>query len=186
VTTPSPAPRNAGFTLIELMIVIMVIAILAAISLPIVLTARVTSQQTAARAMIARVVTACEQYSIKESRFTKIGDLARLKLVEIAPSDPSEGVGINDYLSSYSYLCDADDPGDVAENGAYYFCVVPGPGVTDTDVWTTYEVFAFPRDYQGPSVPYKGAHQGFVFRAALGATRGMDLTTDPITELPVE
>lgn len=97
--------KRAGFTLIELMIVIAIIAILAAILVPNFLKARAQGQLTACKSNCKNVATALEMYaSDNGGRYPATGQLAAsltagnyLKLIPTCPA-----AGANTYSGTYA------------------------------------------------------------------------------------
>jgi prepilin-type N-terminal cleavage/methylation domain-containing protein len=106
--------RRAGFTLIELMIVIAIIAILAAILVPNFIRARAQGQLTACKSNLKNIGTACEMYSTDSAgRYPATGagffNLTPNYLKTI-PTCASAGTNTYSYFSAsnpdaYTFFC---------------------------------------------------------------------------------
>lgn len=68
--------KKTGFTLVEIMIVVAIIALLAAIAVPGLLRARITANDSAAKAALQSIATAAESYAAANGAYpTSIGAL---------------------------------------------------------------------------------------------------------------
>ena len=67
--------KQLGFSLIELLIVVMIIGVIAAIGTPVLLDARVSAQRSAAISSLRRIHGAQSQYRISYSRYANMGEL---------------------------------------------------------------------------------------------------------------
>lgn len=113
--------KRAGFTLIELMIVIAIIAILAAILVPNFLKARAQGQLTACKSNCKNIATALEMYSSDNGgRYPTTGQLgAKLtggSYLKLVPTCPAAGTDTysTPYSStqtpdSFSFYCNGDN-----------------------------------------------------------------------------
>ena len=68
-------PSQTGFSLIELLLVVAIIGILAAVSAPLLLDARVSSQQAATVSNLRLMYTAEHNYFMQNSRYANISEL---------------------------------------------------------------------------------------------------------------
>jgi prepilin-type N-terminal cleavage/methylation domain-containing protein len=99
---PSTKPRNAGFTLVELMVVIAIIAVLAAIILPIYSRSKETARQAACKGNLHAIALALGVYSVDNGGYP-------------LPYDPATGEGgitqlaLSGYLQSTKVLRCPDD-----------------------------------------------------------------------------
>ena len=85
-----------GFTLIELMVVVLIIAILLAIAIPTFLGARERANDRAAQSSLRNALTAAKTIYTDEQDYTKASP-ASLEAVEPSLSYVSSGVGSNDF-----------------------------------------------------------------------------------------
>ena len=127
---PTRGRRNEeGFTLIELMVVVLIIAILMAIAVPTFLGARQRAQNTHARADLRNAMTAA-QVHYTETEDYQILTVARLESIE-PKLDYSDVVGNADY-DTISFA-DAG-PSQIVmvrqSRAGDYFCVAVGAGAT--------------------------------------------------------
>jgi len=119
----NPKRKRAGFTLIELMIVIAIIAILAAILVPNFLKARAQGQLTACKSNCKNIATALEMYaSDNGGRYPSTGALATKltagNYLKLIPSCPAAGTNLYSgvYMStqtpdSFSFYCSGNNHG---------------------------------------------------------------------------
>ncbi len=89
--------REEGFTLVELMVVVLIIAILIAIAIPTFLGARQRAQDRAAQSNLRNALTAEKVYYTDEEYYATSGDAVFLKAIEpsldfaaaVSPTDPT-------------------------------------------------------------------------------------------------
>ncbi len=83
--------EKKGFTLAEVMFTVAIISILAAISIPVVLRARINANDANAQAMLKTISTACESYaSVNEARYP----FAASELLNAGPPYLNENITI--------------------------------------------------------------------------------------------
>ena len=76
------APLRGAFTLIELLIIIAVIALIAAMSIPIFLSARYKGYESDAIACLKSIYTAQEQYRMRNGKYGTLDELRDAKLIQ--------------------------------------------------------------------------------------------------------
>jgi type II secretory pathway pseudopilin PulG len=86
------APAHGAFTLIELLIIIAVIALIAAMSIPIFLSARHKGYESDAIACLKSLYTAQEQYRMRDGKY---GTLDELRDAELIQFDKIAGYTLN-------------------------------------------------------------------------------------------
>jgi type IV pilus assembly protein PilA len=121
--------KDEGFTLIELMVVVMIIAVLIAIAIPSFLGFRKSAQDRAAQSEVRNVLLSEKAYWLEEGDYTEDG----LEILELEPNavinaDPALGVYIDLNVADSDVVCIARtaDSGNTfavwesAANGTYY------------------------------------------------------------------
>jgi prepilin-type N-terminal cleavage/methylation domain-containing protein len=116
---------QSGFSLIELLLVIAVIGILAAIAVPLLLDARVSSKRAAAISSLRLMHTAEHNYFMQNSRYANLSEL-----------NTFQGGGLGTLTSST----------ELASNGYTYQMVPPAPSATSLSTGFTIESNGFTRD----------------------------------------
>jgi len=144
--------RNAGFTLIELMIVVAIIAVIAAIAIPKLMSARISANENAAVATLRSIAAAQQQFQASSAidtdadgggEYAFFGELAGENAMRIfdgvgpAPGNPADPAHFLDppYLATAfgRVVADAGGEGVVERQGYYFKIYLPGPtaaGVT--------------------------------------------------------
>ena len=150
---------DAGFTLIELMIVIAIIAIIAAIAIPNLLSARLSSNETAAVATLRNIVSAQAQFQVTgraDENFNGIGEYGYLPELSGAIGVRGGAVLVPAVLSTAFRRADAN--GVVTRSG--YLYIIHLPDATGNAVLpsamnlidpalaeTTWAAYAWPTNY---------------------------------------
>ena len=161
--------RSSGFTIIELMVVVAVIAVVLAISVPNVLAARVSANESAAIANLRTVSSAQAQYQAAAradvdgdglGEFGTLAEMGGVRGVRIA-ADGTEGIPLDAAVLSRSFgRLNAN--GEASRSGYLYRVFLPAAGgkattemtetgdlLADVDVElseTTWCVYAWPQD----------------------------------------
>ena len=120
-----------GFTLIELMIVVAIIAIIAAIAIPSLLRARITTNETAAVAACKAFAEAQEMYH--RTDFNQNGILEYAMHLSGAYSLYESSAGAGDIAMIDATFAHAEgQPGSVTPKAGYVFAVLTSQGITAT------------------------------------------------------
>ncbi|MBN2308080.1 MAG: type II secretion system major pseudopilin GspG [Candidatus Hydrogenedentes bacterium] len=135
--TRSRTRRNRGFTMLELMVVLIIIALLATAITPYVVGRSDEAKQTKAKADVAMIESLLDQYYLDMGRYPSTEEGLRVLFYE-----PDEDV--DKWKGPYSKKPIPPDPWD---NPYYYEC----PG---THTSQPYEVASFGRDGQEGGVDY--------------------------------
>jgi prepilin-type N-terminal cleavage/methylation domain-containing protein len=105
--TPALHRLRAGFTLIELMIVIAIIAILAAILIPNFIHARSMAQLTGCKSNLKNIATALEAYSVDNGgHYPSSLGLITPNYIKTLPQCPT--AASNTYVGSYAFTINPD------------------------------------------------------------------------------
>lgn len=168
--------QDKGFTLIELMIVVVIIAVIAAIAIPNLLSARLSSNETAAIATLREIISAQSKFQgrgLADEDNDGIGEMGTF-------GELTGGVGVRGgrvltpsvFGSSFRTL---NASGEVAKNGYQYRIYLPAsnglglgevggggpPAGIDADLAeTTWCAYAWPTDYE-----FSGVRTFFVNQA---------------------
>ena len=98
--------RDEGFTLIELMVVVMIIAVLIAIAIPSFLGFRKSAQDRSAQSEVRNVLLAEKAYWLEEGDYTETaGDITALEPNATIAADPADGVYIDLNAASSDVVC---------------------------------------------------------------------------------
>ena len=98
--------RDEGFTLIELMVVVMIIAVLIAIAIPSFLGFRKSAQDRSAQSEVRNVLLSEKAFWLEEGDYTETGaDITALEPNAQIAADPADGVYIDLNAASSDIVC---------------------------------------------------------------------------------
>jgi len=98
--------RDEGFTLIELMVVVMIIAVLIAIAIPSFLGFRKSAQDRSAQSEVRNVLLAEKAYWLENGSYTETAaDITALEPNAVINADPAAGVYIDLNAASSNIVC---------------------------------------------------------------------------------
>lgn len=92
---------EAGFTLIEILVVILIIGILAAIAIPVFLNQRQTANDAAAVSEATNISKAIETYFVNNKDATTINDVAVVQIKELVKQTKGVGVVVSGNANDY-------------------------------------------------------------------------------------
>lgn len=119
--------KEKGFTLIELMVVVLIIAILVAIAVPVFNVARSSAQRRTCQANLRTMDGAIQTYNADQDDWpTSTGDLSPeyVKEIPTCPSGDIDGAGLDENYQFHAAVgttspyvtCPNDDEGDVSDH----------------------------------------------------------------------
>lgn len=126
-----------GFTLIEVLIVVMVISIVAALAIPNILRSKLTANESAAQTTLKTIAVACENYATANNGLYPASETQLLEAEPPYLNGSYDGQTIQGYkytfnLTNASYLVIAS-PASCGANGSKTYTIVTGGILTGAD-----------------------------------------------------
>jgi prepilin-type N-terminal cleavage/methylation domain-containing protein len=126
-----------GFTLVEIMIVVLIITLLAAIGIPVLLRSKVNANETNAQTILKTISTACESYATANNGnypddISDLTDVTPQYLNEDYTSSTIQGYNFICTLTSTGYTCTAT-PAACGTSGTKTFTITNGAVLTSTN-----------------------------------------------------
>ena len=118
--------RSAGFTLVEIMIVVAIISLLAAIAIPNLLRARHNANEAAGIAALRTISTACESYRSAQTPTTYPANMAALVAVAPVYIDTTLAAAVSTATAKQGYFF------TYARTNANQYTCLATPGVSGT------------------------------------------------------
>ncbi len=117
--------RNHGFSLVEMMIVVLIIGVLAALAVPNFLATRISGNETTAISALRLICSAQAIHRVRYGSYATIDELRQMNLIDSTFADASERAGyvFNNLTTNQDTWAIAADPDMPGQSGDRYFFI---------------------------------------------------------------